>query len=82
MFLENRAMIPAMPQALLLLLLLYLPVFAQTGNVVGVSCGDKITVLANQTRIKVRLAGTDVPEEGPPFATVGNVCSGCSTGGF
>ena len=59
-----------MPQALLLILVLSLSAFAQTGKVVGVTDGDTITVLSNRKQIKVRLAGIDAPEKGQPFSQI------------
>jgi endonuclease YncB( thermonuclease family) len=38
-----------------------------TGNVVGISDGDTITVLVDQRPIKIRLHGIDCPEHGQPF---------------
>ncbi len=38
-----------------------------TGNVVGVSDGDTITVLHDQEQVKVRLAEIDAPEKVQPF---------------
>lgn len=40
-----------------------------TGEVVGVSDGDTITVLVDEEPIKVRLDGIDAPEAGQPFGT-------------
>ncbi|MEQ1762003.1 MAG: thermonuclease family protein [Pyrinomonadaceae bacterium] len=53
-----------MPHAFLLVLILCLSVFAQTGKVVAVADGDTITVLLDNKQIKVRLAGIDAPEKG------------------
>lgn len=37
------------------------------GKVVGISDGDTITVLVDETQVKVRLHGIDCPEKGQPF---------------
>ena len=38
-----------------------------SGKVIGISDGDTITVLQNQTPIKIRLYGIDTPERGQDF---------------
>lgn len=48
---------------MLLLLLLPLPCFAWTGQVVHVADGDTITVTRDGQRVKVRLYGIDTPEK-------------------
>jgi endonuclease YncB( thermonuclease family) len=51
------------------LLLLPLSLAAETveGKVVGVTDGDTLTVLVDQTQLKVRLAEIDTPERGQPW---------------
>jgi endonuclease YncB( thermonuclease family) len=39
-----------------------------TGRVVGVSDGDSVTVLLQNTEQHIRLAEIDAPEKGQPFA--------------
>lgn len=42
-------------------------VLANYGKVIGISDGDTITVLINETPIKIRLYGIDCPERGQEF---------------
>ena len=62
MFMINR---------LTLLFILLLPVSLHatvlTGRVVGVTDGDTITVLVDNTQLKIRLTGIDAPEQGQPY---------------
>lgn len=39
-----------------------------SGNVVGVSDGDTLTVLVDRNPVHVRVAGIDAPEKGQPFS--------------
>ena len=64
-----------MPTLLKILLLLVLTsasidVDMLTGEVVGVTDGDTITVLVDEASYKVRLDGIDCPEKKQPFGTV------------
>lgn len=66
-----HAIFSAMPQALLLILLLGLPVFAQvSGKVVAISDGETLTIFNNRTQTKVGLAGIDAPEKGQDYSDV------------
>lgn len=51
------------------MVMLYLLLLSQllTGQVVGISDGDTLTVLVDKKPVKVRLHGIDCPEKGQPF---------------
>ena len=51
----------------LIILILYLPLFALSGKVVSTHDGDTITVLQGKQQIKVRLFGIDAPELKQPY---------------
>ena len=51
----------------LIILILYLPLFALSGKVVSIHDGDTITVLQGKQQIKVRLFGIDAPELKQPY---------------
>ena len=51
----------------LIILILYLPLFALSGKVVSIHDGDTITILQNKRQIKVRLFGIDAPELKQPY---------------
>ena len=64
----SRSTRPAAVAAVILLLVT--PVGAQTfsGEVVGITDGDTITVMQNGTAVRVRLDGIDSPERGQDFS--------------
>lgn len=43
--------------------------YAVSGQVIGISDGDTLTVLVNETPVKVRIAEIDAPESRQPFGT-------------
>ena len=51
----------------LIILILYLPIFALSGKVVSIHDGDTITVLQGKQQVKVRLFGIDAPELKQPY---------------
>ena len=51
----------------LIILILYLPLFALSGKVVSIHDGDTITVLQDKQQLKVRLYGIDAPELKQPY---------------
>ena len=51
----------------LIILILYLPLFALSGKVVSIHDGDTITLLQDKQQIKVRLFGIDAPELKQPY---------------
>ena len=51
----------------LIILILYLPLFALSGKIVSIHDGDTITVLQGKQQIKVRLFGIDAPELKQPY---------------
>ena len=55
---------------ILSLVLILLPClsWAWSGEVVGITDGDTITVLRDKEQVKIRLYGIDTPERGQPFS--------------
>jgi ATP-dependent hsl protease ATP-binding subunit hslU len=51
----------------LIILILYLPLFALSGKVVSTHDGDTITILQGKQQVKVRLYGIDAPELKQPY---------------
>lgn len=51
----------------LIILILYLPLFALSGKVVSIHDGDTITVLQGKQQAKIRLYGIDAPELKQPY---------------
>jgi endonuclease YncB( thermonuclease family)/methylphosphotriester-DNA--protein-cysteine methyltransferase len=63
----NKYLKPVLLTALALTVLATAPDFS--GKVVAITDGDTLTVLHNNTQVKIRLHGIDCPEKGQPFGT-------------